>query len=415
MASLPAAALDVKLEVVAQRLTHPLIMVSPPGDDRKFIVEQTGTIKILDANGKLIDGDFLNIKEKLPPLKWEFDEEGLLAIAFPPDFKKSGKFYIAYTAQLRGTADLGKQLWYAHTNTVSEMRVSKDDPNKADQTWERKVLEIDWPQFNHNGFWIGFGADGLLYVSSGDGGYANDWGIGHNVTLGNGQDTAALNGKILRINPNADVGYTVPKDNPFVGNSNYAPEIWATGFRNPWRCSFDQGGTKELFCADVGQNSYEEVDIVVKGGNYGWRAMEGSHCFDYVNPNTHPANCNRTGMTMPIMEYKNCSNPTFAAAGDCEGISITGGYVYRGPHQPWQGLYFFGDWSKSFQVAEGVLFVGKRSGSTWTKEKVNVTNIPGFNDFILGFGQDNQGNVYIMGTQIRGPNGEQDKIYKIVP
>jgi glucose/arabinose dehydrogenase len=139
MASLPAAALDVKLEVVAQRLTHPLIMVSPPGDDRKFIVEQTGTIKILDANGKLIDGDFLNIKEKLPPLKWEFDEEGLLGIAFPPDFKKSGKFYIAYTAQLRGSADLGKQLWYAHTNTVSEMRVSKDDPNKADLTRERKA------------------------------------------------------------------------------------------------------------------------------------------------------------------------------------------------------------------------------------------------------------------------------------
>jgi hypothetical protein len=120
-------------------------------------------------------------------------------------------------------------------------------------------------------------------------------------------------------------------------------------------------------------------------------------------------------MINPIIEYKNCSNPDFAMKGDCEGISITGGYVYRGPHKPWQGVYFFGDWSKSFQVAEGVLLAGRKSGNGWTKEGVKVTNMPGFNDFILGFGQDNKGNVYIMGTRIRGPNGEQDKIYKIVP
>lgn len=408
----PASALDVKLEVVAEGLTHPLIMVSPPGDDRKFIVEQTGTIKILGADGKLMGEDFLNIKHKLPPLKWEFDEEGLLGLAFPPDFKKTGKFYIAYTGQLRGEADLGKQLWYAHTNVVAEMRVSKDNPNKADPTYERLVSQIDWPQFNHNGHWIGFGPDGMLYISTGDGGYANDWGIGHNVTLGNGQDMASLNGKILRIDVNGDP-YNVPNDNPFANNSKYAPEIWASGLRNPWRCSFDMGGAKELFCADVGQNSYEEVNIITKGANYGWRRMEGLHCFDYVNPNTHPATCDKAGLTDPILEYKNGSNPTFAAKGDFEGISITGGYVYRGPNKAWDGVYFFGDWSKSFQVAQGVLFAGKKSGNTWTKETVKVTNMD-FHDFVLGFGQDNQGNVYVMGTKIRGPNGEQDKIYKIV-
>jgi glucose/arabinose dehydrogenase len=412
--ALPAAALDVKLEVVAEGLTHPLILVSPPGDDRKFIVEQPGTVKILGADGKLMGNDFLNIAEKLPPLWWRFDEEGLLGIAFPPDFKKTGKFYISYTARLRGSAGFAEQLWYAHTNTVSEMRVSKDDPNKADPTYERKILEIDWPQFNHNGMWIGFGPDGLLYVSTGDGGYANDWGIGHNVTTGNGQDTKSLLGKILRIDPNGDP-YNVPKDNPFANNANYAPEIWALGLRNPWRCAFDQGGTKELICADVQQNSFEEVDIIVKGGNYGWRRMEASHCFDYVNPNDHPATCDRTGLVMPIMEYKNCSNPKFAAAGDCEGTSITGGYVYRGANKAWDGVYFFGDWSKTFMAAEGVLFAGKRSGSSWTRETVKVTNMPKFNDFVLAFGQDNAGNVYVMGTRIRGPNGEQDKIYKIVP
>lgn len=408
----PASALDVKLEVVAEGLTHPLIMVSPPGDDRKFIVEQTGTIKILGADGKLMGEDFLNIKHKLPPLKWEFDEEGLLGLAFPPDFKKTGKFYIAYTMNLRGDADLGKQLWYAHTNVVAEMRVSKDNPNKADPTYERLVSQIDWPQFNHNGHWIGFGPDGMLYISTGDGGYANDWGIGHNVTLGNGQDMASLNGKILRIDVNGDP-YNVPKDNPFANNSKYAPEIWASGLRNPWRCSFDMGGAKELFCADVGQNSYEEVNIITKGANYGWRRMEGTHCFDYVNPNTHPATCDKAGLTDPILEYKNGSNPAFAAKGDFEGISITGGYVYRGPNKAWDGVYFFGDWSKSFQVAQGVLFAGKKSGDKWTKETVKVTNMD-FHDFVLGFGQDNQGNVYVMGTRIRGPNGEQDKIYKIV-
>jgi len=414
-----ASALDIKLEVVASGLTHPMAMVSPPGDDRKFIVEQTGTIKILGADGKLMDGDFLNIKHKLPPLKWEFDEEGLLGLAFPPDFKKSGKFYIAYTAQLRGDADLGKQLWYAHTNVVAEYRVSKDDPNKADQNYERIVTAIDWPQFNHNGHWIGFGPDGMLYISTGDGGYANDWGIGHNVILGNGQDNSSLLGKILRIDVKGDP-YTVPKDNPFVGKSDYAPEIWATGFRNPWRCSFDMGGNKDLICSDVGQNSYEEVDVVKKGANYGWRAKEGNHWFDFQNPNTHPSGPVKphasSGYTDPVIEYKNCSNPEFASKGDCEGISITGGYVYRGPHKPFDGYYFFGDWSKSFMVAEGVLFAAKvGSGGKWTKEAVNVTNIPGFNDFILAFGQDNQGNVYIMGTRARGPNGEADKIYKIVP
>ncbi len=161
------------------------------------------------------------------------------------------------------------------------MRVSKDDPNKADlSSASASSCRSTGRSSTTTVIWIGFGPDGMLYVSTGDGGYANDWGIGHNVTLGNGQDTASLNGKILRIDPTTAIRYTVPKDNPFVGNSNYAPEIWAIGFRNPWRCSFDQGGTQELFCADVGQNSYEEVDIVVKGAQLrlarAWKARTAS-------------------------------------------------------------------------------------------------------------------------------------------
>jgi glucose/arabinose dehydrogenase len=408
----PAAAqVSAKLQLVAEGLTHPLMLISPPdGTKRRFIIEQIGLIRILGTDGKLVDEPFLNIRHKIPNLIPDFDERGLLGLAFHPDYRSNGKFYIAYSGRLRGEADLGKQLWYSHTNTVAEYRVSKDDPNKADPLSERILTQIDWPQFNHNGHWIGFGPDGLLYISTGDGGYANDWGIGHNVTMGNGQDLASLNGKILRVDVNKGGAYGVPSDNPFVGKSDAMPEIYAYGFRNPWRCSFDMGGQKELFCADVGQNAYEEVDIVTKGGNYGWRVKEGKHCFDYVNPNKHPDTCSSQGMIDPIIEYNNCN-----VHKDCRGISITGGYVYRGSHQPWQGRYFFGDWSKQFPQKDGRLYVATKDGSGWKMEDVSVAGMPGFNSYVLGFGQDSDGEVYVMTTDITGPNGKMDKVYKITP
>lgn len=416
-AAFPAAALDVKLEVVAEGLTHPMTMVSPPGDDRKFIVEQSGTIKILGADGKLMDGDFLNIKHKLPPLKWEFDEEGLLGIAFPPDFKKSGKFYISYTAQLRGDADLGKQLWYAHTNVVAEMRVSKDDPNKADTSYERIVHYIDWPQFNHNGHWIGFGPDGKLYVSTGDGGYANDWGIGHNPMTGNGQDLTINLGKILRIDVDTrspGKPYGIPPDNPFAGKKDVNPEIWAYGVRNPWRCSFDMGSTAaELYCGDVQQNSYETIKLIGKGQNMGWRRIEGNmRCFDYLKPDDHPASCDKSGITPAIIEYNNCT----AKPNGCKGISVTGGYVYRGANAAMKGKYIFGDWSKSFAEMDGQIFIGTKGGDgKWSMEVAEVTNMPGKLPYVLAFAQDANGEVYVLTSITTGPNGSLDTIYKIVP
>jgi glucose/arabinose dehydrogenase len=409
----PASAdVSVNLELVASGLTAPLIMVSPPGDDRRFIVEQIGVIKILGADGELMAEPFLNIRHKLIDLAADFDEEGLLGLAFHPDYANNGKFYITYSAPVRGEYTLDKHLWYAHTNYVAEYHVSKDDPNAADPLSERIVMHNPWPQFNHNGHWIGFGPDGYLYISTGDGGYANDWGIGHNVTMGNGQDMQAYLGKILRIDVNNDDGapYGIPSDNPFVGNDDVLDEIWAAGFRNPWRCSFDMGGDNALFCGDVGQNSYEEVDIVTKGGNYGWRKREGKHCFDYVNPNDHPESCDTTGLTDPILEYKNCN-----VFEDCKGLSITGGYVYRGSHDAWQGKYFFGDWSSQFGVKDGRLFVASNNGGTWTMEDVKVANMEGFNSYVLGFGQDNNGDVYVMATDTTGPVGGLDRIYKIVP
>ena len=410
-ADLASAEVTVNLQVAAEGLTAPLNLVSPPdGTKRRFITEQIGVIKILMPDGKILDEPFLNIRHRIVNLMPDFDERGLLGLAFHPDFKSNGRFFVAYSGYLPGDSTLDKVLWYNHTNYVAEYRVSKTDPNKADALSERILTKIDWPQFNHNGHWIGFGPDGFLYVSVGDGGYANDWGIGHNVTKGNGQDLMSLQGKILRIDVNGAEPYGIPADNPFVNRQDARPEIWAYGFRNPWRCSFDTGGTKELFCADVGQNSFEEVDIVTKGGNYGWRVKEGKHCFDYVNPNTHLPSCDSGGMTEPIMEYNNCN-----VTQDCKGLSITGGLVYRGSHGPWQGKYFFGDWSKQFGIRDGHIYVGTNTGGTWTMEDVKVGNMPSFNSYVLGFGQDADGEIYVLTQDTTGPVGGLAKVYKIVP
>jgi glucose/arabinose dehydrogenase len=413
----PASAeLTVNLQVAADGLTAPLNLVSPPdGTKRRFITEQIGVIKILMPDGKMLDEPFLNIRHRIPKLHPDFDERGLLGLAFHPDYKTNGKFYVAYSGYLPGDSTLDKVVWYSHTNYVAEYQVSKANPNKADPLSERILTKTDWPQFNHNGHWIGFGPDGMLYISTGDGGYANDWGIGHHVTKGNGQDMGTVLGKVLRIDVNksdATVGgaYGIPADNPFVGRQDAKAEIWAYGFRNPWRCSFDMGGSKQLFCADVQQNSFEEVDIVTKGGNFGWRVKEASKCFDYVNPNTHPASCESAGMIDPIIEYPNCN-----VTQNCKGLSVTGGFVYRGAHQAWQGKYFFGDWSKQFAVRDGKLYVATESGGKWTMEDVKVANMPNFNSYILAFGQDADGEVYVLTQDTTGPVGGLAKIYKITP
>ena len=305
-------------------------------------------------------------------------------------------------------------VWYSHTNYVAEYQGVEDNPNKADPLSERTLTKIDWPQFNHNGHWIGFGPDGFLYISTGDGGYANDWGIGHNVTKGNGQDLGGLLGKVLRIDVDkmdaARANPTACRPTTRSSGAGRQAQIWAYGFRNPWRCGFDMGGSKQLFCADVQQNSVEEVDIVTKGGNYGWRVKEASKCFDFVNPNTHPASCESAGMIDPIIEYPNCN-----VTQDCKGLSITGGFVYRGSHRPWQGKYFFGDWSKQFGVKDGRIYVATESGGKWTMEDVKVGNMPNFNSYVLAFGQDADGEVYVLTQDTTGPVGGLAKIYRIAP
>jgi hypothetical protein len=246
----------------------------------------------------------------------------------------------------------------------------------------------------------------------GDGGYANDWGIGHNVTEGNGQDMSTQLGKMLRIDVDTRTdgkAYGIPSDNPFVGNRNAQPEIWALGLRNPWRCSFDTG-SGDLFCGDVQQNSYEEVSIVGKGQNLGWRKMEATHCFDYTKPDNHPASCDKAGLTPPILEYGNCT----AKPQGCKGISVTGGYVYQGKLAALKGKYIFGDWSKSFAEMDGQIFIASKSGGKWSMEVAEVTNMKGKLPYVLAFAQDAAGEVYVLTSITTGPNGSLDTIYKIV-
>jgi glucose/arabinose dehydrogenase len=417
MVAVPAwADVSVNLEEVATGLTAPMAMVQPAGDDRKFIAEQIGLVKILTAGGEVLEEPFLDIRHKIIDQWPEFDEKGLLGLAFHPDFANNGKFYVAYSVPTHWKGALEKHFWWSHTNIVEEYTVSADDPNVANATTARLISAIDWPQFNHNGHWIGFGPDGMLYISTGDGGYANDWGIGHNVLDGNGQDLLDLHGKILRVDVNGSSNgnnYAIPSDNPFVGQEATAlPEIWAYGMRNPWRCSFDMGGDNQLICGDVQQNSFEEVSIIEKGGNHGWRLMEATHCFDFENPNEHPKTCDSSAMVMPILEYKNCT----AQPDGCFGISVTGGYVYRGSAAGWDGKYIFGDWSKSFAARDGQLFIASEDGNgSWTLEHANVANMDGPLPYVLAFAQDAEGEVYALTSVTTGPVGGLDSIYRIVP
>jgi glucose/arabinose dehydrogenase len=414
--SAPAEAqMTVNLEPAVEGVTAPLAIAQPPGDDRMFVIEQIGLVRVVTADGELLAEPFLDLRHRIVDQWPEFDEKGLLGLTFHPDYATNGKFYVAYSSPMQWKGALDKHFWWSHTNVIEEYTVSEGDPNVADPTSVRQISAIDWPQFNHNGHWIGFGPDGMLYIATGDGGYANDWGIGHNVTEGNGQDMSSLHGKMLRIDVDGSSDgkpYGIPADNPFANDALAQPEIFALGLRNPWRCSFDMGGDNALICGDVQQNSYEEVSIIESGANLGWRRMEATHCFDFEQPDAHPEQCDSEGLTPPILEYENCT----ARPENCKGISVTGGYVYRGTHQEWDGKYFFGDWSKSFDQRDGQLFVATEGADgNWTMEDVEVANMDGPLPYILAFGQDNDGEVYVLTSVTTGPVGGLDTIYKIVP
>ncbi|NEU08339.1 PQQ-dependent sugar dehydrogenase [Flavihumibacter sp. R14] len=416
----PSAA-SVGLELIADGLVSPLSVVEAPDDShRLFIVDQVGKIWIVKEDGAKLPEPFLDISSKLIGLLPGYDERGLLSIAFHPQYKSNGKFFVYYTAPPKpGGPEPGVN--WDHVNRIAEFTVSAN-PDKAEPGSERIVLDIDQPQGNHNGGTIAFCADGFLYISIGDGGGADDVGPGHVPDWylvnegGNGQELEAnLQGNILRIDINCATGYLIPKDNPFVGKTG-RDEIFAFGFRNPYRFSFDMGGSHQLFAGDAGQGLYEEVSIVKRGGNYGWNVKEGTHCFNAADNTTSLPNCpdvdpDGRKLIDPVIEVNNVANPAGGIA-----TTIVGGNVYRGTAIPdFAGRYIFGIFSQGFTAPDGKIFVSEsKSSGLWSWEEIVLKDLPNnLGLFLKGFGQDSKGEIYITGSTQLGPSGNTGKVYQL--
>lgn len=366
---------SVKLEKVAEGLHSPVAATFTP-DGLMLVCEQTGLIRSI-SNNKLNDIPFLDIQNKLIKLSGAYDERGLLGIALHPDYNSNKKFYLYYSSP-------SSQEGSDHQSVISEFTASLN-PLQADIGSERVILRIEEPESNHNGGDLHFGKDGYLYIAVGDGGGAGD----KHGKEGNGQNLNILLGKILRIDVNTDQGYKVPEDNPFIGKQA-KPEIWAYGLRNPWRFSFDRNNGA-LFAADVGQNKHEEVNIIEKGGNYGWRVMEATHCFDPEE------NCKTEGLKLPIAEYDHDA-----------GISIAGGYVYNGKSLTGMtGRYIFADWN-------GPLFYLEKKGESWQKGSIELNGKPSGDMKILAFAEDIDAELYILTNQEVGPKSSKGAIYKLI-
>lgn len=406
---------SVGLKLVAEGFVSPVGLIPSPDDTgRLFIVDQAGTISVMTADGTILPEPFLDLRAKMVNLNPDFDERGLLGLAFHPLFKQNNRLFVYYSAPRRPQAPAG----FDHTSHISEFRVMAGNPNKADPASERIVLQVDEPQANHNGGQITFGPDGFLYIPLGDGGNANDVGLGHPPT-GNGQDINTLLGKILRIDIDGTAPYGIPPDNPFVGKDG-ADEIYAFGLRNPFRISFDMGGMHELFAGDVGQRLWEEVDIIVKGGNYGWNLKEGTRGFDPNNPAVAPPQgptVDAAGRPLidPIIEY---GHPGANVAH--VGTAVIGGFIYRGTAIPaLQGAYVFGDFSAVRTEPDGRLFIASRPSAPgmWPMQELAINTSPNgkLNAFLRSIGQDNSGELYALVADPRGPAGRTGKVFKIVP
>lgn len=359
-----AAPFDIGLEAVAEGLTQPIAVVDA-GDDsgRLFVVEKGGTIRIVQ-DGEVLGTPFLDITDRVGSDGYE---QGLLGLAFAPNYADSGLFYVNYTD--------------AQGNTMVSRFAVTDDPNVADPASEQALLRQAQPYPNHNGGHIAFGPDNYLYIGLGDGGSGGD-------PQGNAQRLDTWLGKILRIEVDPQYvpegqSYAIPDDNPFIDEEGALPEIWAYGLRNPWRFSFDRE-TGDLWIADVGQDQIEEIDIAPAGEgglNFGWNVTEGTQC--YLEDG-----CDTAGYTLPVMEYTHDF-----------GCSVTGGFVYRGEHMPdLQGAYLFADY------CTGLVWRGTSvDGETWIMSDPVDTGFA-----ISAFGEDANGNLYI--TDLNGGG-----VYLVVP
>jgi glucose/arabinose dehydrogenase len=382
------------LDLITSGLERPIFVLGC-GDNSKrlFIVEQPGRVKILDLNtNTVLPQPYIDITDRVNS---SGNEQGLLGMAFHPKFNdpdpnpNQARFFLHYT---NNDGD----------SVVAEYFAANPESNVADSQTENILLgPIDQPAGNHNGGMIAFHPDesGMLYISLGDGGSGGDpWG-----PTGNGQNTDTLLGSILRIDvdstPDEGKQYKIPPDNPFAGGGG-AAEIYAYGLRNPWRFSFDSqmvDSTHRLFAGDVGQNRKEEVDIITKGGNYGWRIMEADECFNTSNFSEPLDNCDQTGLILPIHSY-----------GRTSGQSISGGYIYRGGLNPSLfGKYIFGDYGSG-----AIWILEEISPGVWTKSTFMTGAQSGLLYSLASFGVDDNEELYVCAFD--GTDNKDSKIYKIL-
>ena len=411
----PVNAGPISLRTVATGFQAPVDLADPPDSDRYYVADQAGVVSSVGPDGDV--EPFLDLRDRVVT----GGERGLLGLALHPDFAENRRFYVRYSSpRLAGTPAS-----FDHTFVLSEFRADEDG-TAADPNAERRLLSIPEPQSNHNAGSIVFGPDGHLYVGVGDGGGGGDVGTGHvddwydGNDGGNGQDvTENLLGSILRIDVDErsssgsrtgsdavdgeerDRRYGIPDDNPLVGEDGL-DEQWAWGFRNPWRLSFDG---EDCYVGDVGQSAYEEVDLVERGGNYGWNVKEGTHC--YGASSCPDETDDGAPLIDPIVEYPH-------SGGEVSGISVIGGYVYRGDELPGlTGAYVFGD-----LVAGGRLFVAKRpagwnpdDGGLWPTGTLPIVDDDrGKLRQLLSFGRDDAGRLYALG---RGDGG--GGVYELRP
>jgi len=381
-------ALTVQLERVSRGFKSPTVLThSGDGTNRLFVADLTGQIYVID-NGDLLSEPFLDISDKMVKLNPIYDERGLLGLVFHPEFENNGRFFVYYSAPKSGEG-------IDHESIVAEYQVS-EELNIADPDSEQIIMRIDQPESNHNGGQLAFGADRYLYIGLGDGGGAGD----QHGEIGNGQDINTSLGSVLRIDIDNGTPYSIPADNPFVGTFGI-DEIYAYGFRNPYKFSFDMQ-TNRLFLADVGQDEWEEIDIVEKGGNYGWRILEGTHSYDL--PLADILEIDIETLNKTIHEYSHAV-----------GRSIIGGYVYRGSLSPnLEGKYVFADWSKNFILPRGKLYyLEETEPNTWQRFEFQLAKDKMLKRFILGIGEDESGELYLLTTRTPGSLLKSGEIWHI--
>ncbi|CAB1449613.1 unnamed protein product [Pleuronectes platessa] len=433
--------LQLCLTEVANGLRNPVLMLHS-GDEthRMFIAEQLGFVWVYLPDGSRVEQPFLDMSGEVVTTPWLGDERGFLGMAFHPEYRVNGRFFIYYSIEVNSKVEKVR---------ISEMKVSDHDMNMADPYSERVILEIEEPAANHNGGQLLFGLDGFLYIFTGDGGKAGDpfgkYGNAqnkHSVCTNLHEDPfevlqhddirpllslrvwrpvsqtpvvwSALLGKALRIDVDVSSSssrpYRIPADNPFIHDPGARPEVYAYGVRNMWRCSVDRGdpvsryGRSRIFCGDVGQNRYEEIDIIVRGGNYGWRAKEGFECFDLKL-------CHNSSLkdVLPIFAYSHHV-----------GKSVTGGYVYRGCESPnLNGLYLFGDFMNGRIMA---LEEDKTTG-VWKERSVcmgdkKTCSFPGLinhhHKFIISFAEDEAGELYFLATSHPSTTSPSGTVFKFM-